>query len=99
MRGLLHNLHIFVRGSHVGTQTIGGAKVPIPAARTLSRGSHGRSTASDGFARRRAFADLFGLYRTYIGSIERAERNVSIDNIEQIANALQVEGGKLVRSD
>ncbi|MEO8677417.1 MAG: helix-turn-helix transcriptional regulator [Vicinamibacterales bacterium] len=28
------------------------------------------------------------IHRTYIGSIERAERNVSIDNMEKIATAL-----------
>ena len=28
------------------------------------------------------------LHRTYIGSIERAEQNVSIDNIHKIAKAL-----------
>jgi transcriptional regulator with XRE-family HTH domain len=31
------------------------------------------------------------LHRTYIGSIERYERNVSLLNIERIANALGVE--------
>ena len=35
-------------------------------------------------------ADLAELHRTYIGSIERAERNVSIDNIAKIAKALKV---------
>jgi len=35
-------------------------------------------------------ADLAGLHRTYIGSIERSERNVSIDNIAKIAEALGV---------
>jgi len=29
-----------------------------------------------------------GLHRTYIGGIERGERNVSIDNIERIGRAL-----------
>ena len=31
-----------------------------------------------------------GLHRTYIGSIERSERNVSLLNIERIAKALDV---------
>jgi transcriptional regulator with XRE-family HTH domain len=40
-------------------------------------------------------AELCGLHRTYVGSVERAERNVSIDNIEKLANALQVEARDL----
>jgi transcriptional regulator with XRE-family HTH domain len=36
------------------------------------------------------FADLVGLHRTYIGAIERGERNVSIDNIAKMANGLDL---------
>jgi transcriptional regulator with XRE-family HTH domain len=41
-------------------------------------------------------ADLCGLHRTYIGSIERAEQNVSIDNIGKIAKALKVKPSDLL---
>lgn len=41
-------------------------------------------------------ADLAGLHRTYIGGIERGERNVSIDNIEKIARALKTDISELV---
>jgi transcriptional regulator with XRE-family HTH domain len=37
-----------------------------------------------------AFADLCGLHRTYVGAIERGERNVFIGNIAKIADALRV---------
>jgi len=36
-------------------------------------------------------AELAGLHRTYIGMIERAERNITLCNIEKIAKALQVD--------
>jgi transcriptional regulator with XRE-family HTH domain len=36
------------------------------------------------------------LHRTYIGSIERSERNVSLLNIERIAKALNVSINKLL---
>ena len=36
------------------------------------------------------FADRCGLHRTYIGAVERGERNISIENIEKIAKVLKV---------
>lgn len=36
------------------------------------------------------FAELADLHRTYVGMIERAERNITLKNIEKIAHALQI---------
>jgi transcriptional regulator with XRE-family HTH domain len=44
-------------------------------------------------------ADLAGLHRTYVGSVERSERNISIDNIERLAIALGIPVPDLLRSD
>jgi len=43
------------------------------------------------------FADICGLDRTYIGGIERGERNVALVNIEKIANALKISLPELFR--
>jgi transcriptional regulator with XRE-family HTH domain len=42
-------------------------------------------------------ADEIGIDRTYCGSVERAERNVSIDNIARIAKGLAVEPWNLLK--
>lgn len=43
-------------------------------------------------------ADLCGLHRTYVGSVERGERNISIDNMERLALSLDVPLEKLIKS-
>lgn len=42
-------------------------------------------------------AELANLHRTYVGSVERGERNISIDNLERLARALKVELAELLK--
>lgn len=42
-------------------------------------------------------AEAAGLHRTYIGGIERGERNLALLNIVKLARALKVDAGDLVR--
>ncbi len=36
------------------------------------------------------FAEKVGVHRTYIGMIERAEKNITLKNVEKIAKALNL---------
>jgi hypothetical protein len=40
-----------------------------------------------------------GVDRTYLSSVERSERNASIDNIARIARGLQIEPWRLLKDD
>lgn len=42
-------------------------------------------------------AEKAHLHRTYIGMVERAERNITLINMQKIANALGVEIGELLK--
>lgn len=44
-------------------------------------------------------ADIAGLHRTYVGSVERGERNISIDNMERLASALKINIQELLNDD
>lgn len=44
-------------------------------------------------------ADIAELHRTYVSSVERGERNISIDNMEKLAKALGVDVRELLSPD
>lgn len=44
-------------------------------------------------------AEVADMHRTYVSSVERGERNISLDNIEKIANALNSDVRLLLTPD
>lgn len=58
-------------------------------------GSIRRLRADRGWSQER-LAEVSSLHRTYIGAIERCERNISLDNLTRIAIALDTEVATLL---
>lgn len=46
-----------------------------------------------------AFAEKCGMHRTYISAIECYRRSISLENIQRIADALEIETYKLFMED
>jgi len=69
----------------------------IPVTRATLAGNLRRLRTEQGISQE-GLADLAGLHRTYVGSIERGERNVSIDNIAKLAAALGTAPSKLLEA-
>ena len=71
-------------------------KPPLfPAAGTF--GSRVRERRTELGLSQEALADRAGLHWTYVGSVERGQRNVALQNILKLAAALEVDSGTLLR--
>lgn len=44
-------------------------------------------------------AEKAGLHRTYIGQVERGERNISVDNMERLADAVGLQLWEMLQPD
>ncbi|HEX6152103.1 MAG TPA: helix-turn-helix transcriptional regulator [Solirubrobacterales bacterium] len=44
-----------------------------------------------------AFAEILGVHRTYMGSVERGERNLTLRSVERIAARIEEEALTLLR--
>ena len=44
-----------------------------------------------------AFADVLGLHRTYVGGLERCERNLKLKSVERLADMLELEPLQLLK--
>lgn len=45
------------------------------------------------------FADVFDVHRTYIGGVERGERNLTLKSVERIAATIGADPIELLRPD
>lgn len=73
---------------------MGTSPAPFPAAAEFGRRVRARRQALG--LTIEAFATVAGLHWTYVGSVERGERNVSLRNICTLAAALDVDAAELV---
>ena len=42
------------------------------------------------------FADMLGVHRTYVGGLERGERNLTLQTVERLADRLGVDAAELL---
>ena len=66
-----------------------------PDARAILSANLRKLRALKGWSQER-LGDEAGLHRTFIGSVERRERNISLDNIALLAWALEAELAELL---
>ena len=76
---------------------MGRASASKSTERRRAFGQRVRALRGDQELSQEALAERAGLHRTYVGSVERGERNVSLDNIYALADALGIDAQDLLR--
>lgn len=70
---------------------------PIPA-RVLFGLALRQARENEGMSQEE-LAERAGLHRTYIGQVERGEKNISIGNMEHLAHAVGLQVWEMIRPD
>lgn len=71
--------------------------MPAPASDALGEfGARVRERRNALGLSQEALADLAGLHWTFVGQVERGRRNLSLHNLLKLADALQIDPGRLV---
>ena len=68
----------------------------MPADPRANFGKHVRKLRLERGLSQEKLAELADLHRNYVGSVERGERNIAIDNIEKLARALETDAAAFV---
>ena len=72
-------------------------KAPLSAV-TAEFGRRVRARRQELGLSQEALADACGLHWTFVGQVERGQRNLTLHNIVKIAGGLEVDPGELVRA-
>ena len=62
-------------------------------------GSNVRKYRTEAGLSQEKLAEIADLHRTYVSDIERFQRSISLDNIQKIAEALNVDAYKLLKAE